>query len=391
LIIDAHPLEDGRIQKHIRFLQDQGYNVYHIHFIPYAADQWVDDGKYSLFGEKSWHINLHWKIRHKGLRLLNYLSLFSPALTRKTIDVIRSLDMPSNESGIIHVHDPILLPLAKIIQSEWLTHAKIVYDRHEIYEGMKRIGGISGYRLFEMLSKNSISGVVIVSERFKEKIAGMFPKSIIHTVPNYPVKSMTDKRKILDKIDSFSQSDPLNCVYIGSLRQDLDRDINLLLKTADNILAKFPHSKFFIGGPCYDNIILNDLKKLQQKYQKRFNYLGTVPNSQVIKITEEAHIGFLFLKNQPEDDFRTPNKIYEYLLCGLIPIIRGNIEDSEKIAMVSLLFSYRDPIAFLECQIESLLPNRKKMQEMMRYSYELGHQYEWETVALRYLDLYRSL
>jgi len=392
LILDAHPIEDGRIQKHIRFLQEYEYTVYHIHFIPYIADSNAEDGEYSLFGEKSWHVNLHWKIQRKVLRLINYLSLFSPLLTRKTIDVIRILDIPLDKCGIIHVHDPILLPLAKKIQIEWLTQAKIVYDRHEVYEDMKRFAGIGGYRLFERIARNSVSGVVVVSDRHKDAVSGLFPGALVSTVPNFPMTAFINGKNVINKVDSFSRTNPIICIYIGSLRRDLDRDIDLLLTLADAILMEIPSACFFIGGPCDDEIVMEKMDKIQKKFQNRFSYIGEVPYDQLIRKTENAHIGFYLVK--PDSSYLvpcSPNKIYEYLSCGVIPVIRADCDYKDKLQTCGLVYNQDASHKFIVDQLIALMKDPTQMSLFMRQSMAIGSQLTYESEALNYCKLYENL
>jgi len=392
LILDAHPVDDGRIQKHIRFLQDRGSTVYHIHFIPYGSNPSVEDGRYSLFGEKSWHVNLHWKIRYKGLRLLNYIPLFSSRLARHTIDAIQTLEVPFAAKGIIHVHDPILLPLAKKIQGKWLVNAKIVYDRHEVYEDMKRFGGFGGYRLFEHIAGNSVSGVVVVSDLHKKAVTGFFPKALVTTVPNFPMAAFVDQKTVLDKIHSFAQTTPIICIYIGSLRQYLDRDIDLLLILADAILTEISAARFFIGGTCDDAGVERKLDLLQQKFKSRFTYLGPVPYDQVIQKTENAHIGFYLVK--PDTGYWvpcSPNKIFEYLSCGVIPVIRADCDFKDEMRSCGLFFARNTSEAVIIDSVISLLKNPEEMKSRMELCLKIASNFAYENVSDRYRLLYETI
>jgi glycosyltransferase involved in cell wall biosynthesis len=392
LILDAHPVEDGRIQKHIRFLQEQGYAVYHLHFIPYTVDPGVDDGNYSLFGEKSWHINLNWKIRLKGLRLLNYLLLFSPVLIRKTNHVIRNLGVPIAANGIIHVHDPILLPLAKKIQGTLLTHSKIVYDRHEVYEDMKRFAGIGGYRQFEKISASSVSGVVVVSDGSKDSVAKIFPNAFVQSVPNFPMRSFINENKITEKIQNFSKSSSIHCVYIGSLQRNLDRDIELLLHVAEEILTKIPNSQFSVGGSCSDNELLTRFDTLQKTFPNRFNYLGIVPYSKVVEFTQNTHIGFFFIK--PDTSYWvpcSPNKVFEYLSCGVIPVVRADCDYRDEMRLGGLFFERDSDEQVITDAIISLLKNSEEMKKKMELCLDVGSRFKYESVVNNYILLYNSI
>ena len=391
LILDAHPVEDGRIQKHIRFLNDSGYTVYHIHFIPYASEPDVGDGKYSLFGEKSWHVNLHWKIRYKGLRLLNYLSLFSPALAQKTTDAIRALGIPPASMGIIHVHDPILLPLAKKIRSSYLTQCAIVYDRHEIYDRMKRFGGISGYGLFEKTVRRDVQGVVVVSDYHIKSAAGTFSDTPIVCIPNFPLGSMFDHETIQKKIEVFSRDSIILCSYIGSLRNDYDRDVSLLLDVSQLLMEKCPRVNITIGGPCSDQDILDRLSKLSDSFPGRFQYTGPIPYKQASMITQESHIGFYFLKNQEAGHVGSPNKVYEYLFCGVIPVLKGTIDYASEFVDCSHFCSQNDDAEQIATAIEHIIMDTDRVEKMINCAHNLGQSFTWDHVAGHYVELYEKI
>lgn len=392
LILDAHPEEDGRIQKHIRFLQENDYRVYHIHYIPYLSEPELPDGEYSLFGEKSYRINLHWKIRHKYFRMLNYLSLFSPDLTQKTADAIQSLKVPPAKKGIIHVHDPILLPIAKKIQREFLTQSKIVYDRHEIYEDMKRFAGIGGYRLFEQIAGSSASGIVVVSDGLRDKVSKQFPRARVVSVSNFPTLSLIQRGIVDEKIQNFSKNSDIYCIYIGSLNRNLDRDINLLLKIAEHVLLKIPNSRFFLGGPCSDHDLVTTIDGLQKAFPSRFTYLGIVPYLKVIEITQNVHIGF-FLIN-PDTRYWvpcSPNKVFEYLSCGVIPVVRADCDYLDEIRSCGLFFERNTDESVISNSLSSLLQNSEEMKAKMKLCLEVGSRFTYEEKAKNYILLYNSL
>lgn len=391
LILDTHPVEDGRIQKHIRFLLDNNYPLFHIHITPYQSDSGLSDGEYSILGEKSYNINLKWKMNKKGLRLLNYLSYFHPALEKKILAVIEHWGIISSSHGIIHIHDPVLLPLGKKIRAHYFTRCVIVYDRHEIYEGMKRFAGISGYRLFEMVARKDVKGVIIVSEYHKRSAGTTFPRTLLVTVQNYPLVALFDQKLIRLKIDSFSKESEIICSYIGSLRNDYDRDITLLLDVSQSLLEKNPRVKVIIGGSCNDGKIQKRFLELSSHFSIRFQYLGQVPYSTVVEITQKSHFGFYFLKNRKIDEIGSPNKIYEYLFCGTIPVIKGNIDCRDTITSCSHLCSDTEKGEQISTKIEQIISNNDLMKEMMRSAFTLGQQFTWEHVASRYLSLYEVL
>jgi hypothetical protein len=56
IILDIHPLEDGRIQRHIKYLLEKKIKVYRIHYN--YTDKTIKTGPFSLFGEVGYIRNI---------------------------------------------------------------------------------------------------------------------------------------------------------------------------------------------------------------------------------------------------------------------------------------------------------------------------------------------
>ena len=56
VILDAHPEEDGRIKRHVKYLLDQGLGVYRINYN--YRDESAKPGVFSQLGEKGIRINV---------------------------------------------------------------------------------------------------------------------------------------------------------------------------------------------------------------------------------------------------------------------------------------------------------------------------------------------
>jgi hypothetical protein len=257
---------------------------------------------------------------------------------------------------------------------------------------MKKVAGIGGYRLFEQIAQNSVSGVVVVSERHREAITRLFPGAEVVTVPNYPLREFFDEKPIHDKIASFSPSTPITCIYIGSLRQYLDRDIRFLLVLADTVLTEIPTARFSVGGPCDDAGILQTMIALQEKFQNRFAYIGPVPYNDLIRKTEEAHIGFYFVK--PDSDYWvpcSPNKMYEYLVCGVIPVIRADCDNRDEMRSCGLFFDRTTSEKEISDSLIALIKNPEEMKTKMALCLEVGSRFSYENAGPRYGLLYESV
>lgn len=306
---------------------------------------------------------------------------------------LNNLHFDSSHFAIIHVHDPHLLPLARMLIRDNHFQAKIVYDRHELYEKFNPYLGIHIHQIFERLIKGSISGVVTVSESHNNTTQKMFSNSSIITVPNYPSTNAYNENQILEKIQSFNTHSRIDMVYIGSLNNLADRDVDLLLKIADQILISSNNVKFIVGGTYnLDSKCRKKIEGLSKKFQDRFAFLGSVPRKKTIELTQAAHIGFFFIQPETSHWVRfSANKVYEYLICGTIPVIRADIDHAEEISNCGLLFNRNDSDDVVIKSVTNLINHPEKIKEFMKCARDLSVNYTWESVACRYIDLYYSL
>ena len=109
----------------------------------------------------------------------------------------------------------------------------------------------------------------------------------------------------------------------------------------EKILISYHSSKAFIGGLTSNKILLDKFRELEYKYPHRFCYLGFVPNKTVLEHTSDAIFGTFLLKSDSCSS-GSSNKVFEYLRFGVIPILKGNIENSNALSQCSLFFSNED-------------------------------------------------
>jgi hypothetical protein len=391
IILDIHPAADSRVNRHVAFLLYEGYPVYRIHINRFYPS--LQEGPFSNHGEMGYRINFFdTKNSRKNSILYNIYAL--TILQKKVREALRVLDWKEESNSIFHVHDPSLLLVAKKMTLICRT-ATIVYDRHEVYEHGKKHFGLTFpciERLYEVLSKRVVRGVITVSEGYISACKGLFPHAVIKAVPNFPNSSDYNTRIIDEKIKSFITDPQINMVYFGSLDHHYDRDIALILKISDQILADYPRTNVYIGGRTGDQALINDFAQLSKKYPGRFHFTGFLPRSEVIRITEKAHLGCCLLK--PDTCYWvkiSPNKVFEYLMCGTIPIIRADVDYADIFSKCSLIFDRYASEAEVISSIGSLIQQPERMLRMMKEALEVRKNFLYEIVAVRYIQLYQEI
>ncbi|WP_292366242.1 glycosyltransferase family 4 protein [Methanoculleus sp. UBA208] len=388
IILDAHPVEDARIERHITYLAEQGVGVCRIHYN--YTDESAKPGKFSQYGVNGFRVN---QLIFQGkVRTLYFMSY---CLRRKILDECRkaleALDIDPARPSVLHVHDPLLLPLAAMLVQKSLPNSRVVYDRHEVYEEWLHLG-ISIPIFYEGLAKKWISGTVVVSEHHLDAVRRLFPESCTIAVPNYAASAVYDADTITAKIHPDGQGEHIHAVYVGSLNNQVDRDVDLLLEIADAVIRTYDNVTFSVGGTSLDEASRVKINDLARKHGGRFRFLGYVPREKTIELTEKAHIGFLLIRPDARYWVKTsPNKIYEYLVCGTVPIVRADIDHADRLRACSLIFDRTDENEVIVQAVLDLLGSPEKLKQYMGNARESSLDYTWESVACRYIELYTAL
>jgi hypothetical protein len=389
IILDVHPVEDVRIERHITYLADQGMNVCRIHYN--YADESAGPGIFSHHGVRGFRINrFFFQGKTRTLYFMGYC--LRPKILADCRKALKALDIDPEQPSILHIHDPLLLPLAGKLAENSMPNSRVIYDRHEVYEDWLHFGRISLPLFYEDLAKKWISGTVVVSEHHRDAVHRLFPGSHIIAVPNYAASAMYDANAIDEKIRLAGPEPQIHAVYIGSLNNAADRDVDLLLDIADAVIRSYDNVTFFIGGTSMDEGSRVKIEELAGRHDGRLRFLGYVPREKTVKLTEKAHIGFLLVRPDARYWVRTsPNKIFEYLVCGTVPIIRADVDHADRLRACSLIFDREDEDAMIVQAVLDLLGSPEKLKRYMGKARALGLDYTWESVACRYIDLYTML
>jgi glycosyltransferase involved in cell wall biosynthesis len=149
---------------------------------------------------------------------------------------------------------------------------------------------------------------------------------------------------------------------------------------------------FIVGGSQLDPESRTKIDHLSTKFQDRFLFLGYLSRQKTVELTQASHIGFYLV--HPETSYwvrYSPNKVYEYLICGTIPIIRADVDHGDVISECGLIFNRDDSDDIVMKGITDLINHPEMMKDFMERARVLSVNYSWESVAGRYIGLYNSL
>ena len=193
---------------------------------------------------------------------------------------------------------------------------------------------------------------------------------------------------IVSKINSVTGQKLINLVYVGSF-DPIDRDINLLLETADFLLKRFPHVHFYLGGATGNPQIQRRLRELSVQYPGNFHYLGYISRKEIVSVTEKAHVGFFLIR--PDTSYWvkcSPNKIFEYIACGVVPVIRADCEFLDELSPYCLAFERYATGEEIMQKVAALIQEPTTLKLAMEQILHLREKFLFGNVMTNYETLY---
>jgi hypothetical protein len=164
---------------------------------------------------------------------------------------------------------------------------------------------VKNYSRFAWISHTNIKRI----ELFKKDNQNI-TKEICHVMPNYPLSNWTsNEKKITKRLKSENQ--PIRLVYIGALSIE-DTYILEILQFVIDHSDKYDLEVFSFHFSDALNNLINNRKSQNIKFSGPINY------NDIPKVLKEKDVGLIFYKgNTPNYIHNAPNKLFEYLACGL--------------------------------------------------------------------------
>ncbi|MDD4983831.1 MAG: glycosyltransferase family 4 protein [Candidatus ainarchaeum sp.] len=115
-------------------------------------------------------------------------------------------------------------------------------------------------------------------------------------------------------------------IYLGTILEEYGCDI--LLDAFSEIYKKDPNTQLLFLGKAKSPQFQKELEKkvLSYKITKAVTFLPPVSKIQVPQYLNIAKIGFVPFKNRFYNNVGSPNKLFEYLACGVVPIVSDMTE-----------------------------------------------------------------
>jgi glycosyltransferase involved in cell wall biosynthesis len=386
VVLDSHQFDDNRISKHLSTVRER-YEVLRINFNFYPGRLVQEKTKGAIVIDRAFSKNPYLNGSLFALRTSLGLDLADLE------DRLRKEFIQEDDDIIFHVHDPYLLGLA-VKLSKGFKGSRIVYDRHEYYETWKNRWGFSAPGLFERWYGGRVAEVIFVS-REHSGLPNAFSGKHVSVVPNYPFSERFSREAVLEKLIAMDVDVRIEAIYFGVLNLNFDRDIRSMFDVMRSVMEANKNVRFTVAGRVYDQEACAMMDTMVKDFGDRANFLGEISYDEVVRRTQRAHLGFFLLRpDSPmwsEERPVSPNKVYEYLFSGTIPVIRATLDDREAIAKCSLTFGKSSSLEDIRDGLLELISERERMKRMMLECFDAGQEFTWEKVAPRYLECYERV
>ena len=216
--------------------------------------------------------------------------------------------------SLVHVHNVAALPVGVILK--WLTRAPLVYDAHELESernGISRLRNwLSG--VTERISIRAADATITVSDG----IADWYQKAyridrpvVVRNIPTRP-GALEPKSGILREIHGIADDDVL-FIYQGAL--SAGRGIEQLVEIFSD--PGVQHHLVVMGYGALEPMVREAANRCPT-----IHFQPAVAPHEVLRYTSSADIGLCLIENTCLSYYYSlPNKLFEYLLCGIPAIV----------------------------------------------------------------------
>lgn len=296
------------------------------------------------------------------------------------------------QADILHFHDPDLLPFLTVAR---LLGRRVVYDVHENYlarfygihpaRGLRWLVG-RGFCLFETTCVRLFDGVVTVTPSMGEKFRGKAQRLV-------DVSNVPDLGR-LEGLDPSTEKFPRPTVYTTGYHSEA-RHCRQTVEALPSIARRVPEVEVMFAGRFvpegYEKVLRRVADDLGVSEHLRMEPLLAWRNS--FDRTARAHVGCVFLEPNPNYSVTHPNRLFEYMVCG-VPVIAEDFPEMRRVvedAKCGLLVDSCQPEAIVEAAVYLLTHTREAREMGLRGRRAVLERFNYEAEARKLEELYRSI
>lgn len=296
--------------------------------------------------------------------------------------LIKALKQKAN---VYHFHDPELLFVGLLLKL--MTKAKIIYDVHEDYAkqilSKPYLPEWTRYSIAWLVNKvekvisRTFDAIVTATDDISNNFS--YHKRIV-AVRNFPVLS---NFSLLNKTDN---STIFNLIYVGGLVEI--RGISQVIQSLEYIQKEV---KLILCGKFYPANYEEQVRSL--KGFEKVEYQGWVRPQDIPAKMAQAEVGIVCFLPEPNHINALPNKLFEYLSCGL-PVIASDFPLWKEIIEGNHCGICVNPLNPREIAqaIEYLMEHPDEAKQMGKSGRKaVEERYNWELEKERLIGLYKKL
>jgi len=294
-----------------------------------------------------------------------------------------------NKPKILHIHEPELLPLAKMVKR--LFDTKVIYDVHEDYPSLIQTFSRWGklIRIFQekiwlRKEKQFLSWVdeiilaspAIINSGYKEN--GFIPV----VMENFPSGELI-------RMPDLSSERGNTIIYHGHLGPE--RGITELIKsmvTVSNTINDVTLSLFgSFRTRKYEEKTLTLIDQLN--LHDHVKWYGHVPHEEIWNHLARNAIGVIPFIDNPLTNLGTPTKLFEFMAAGC-RIVASDLPPMQRYEVDGLTLVKPGDVKSLADHLVKELTNETviKLQVNQR---KIVNEYNWEAISHRLVDVYKKL
>lgn len=288
----------------------------------------------------------------------------------------------SNDFDVVHCHDYNTLHVGLIVKNSKAS-TKIIYDSHEFHaeygSGHNALLKLQRYIISvnEKKLKKMIDMLIVVNDSMKRYFEVRYDYKKILIIQNiatiYNAHPQNDLRKKLNISDKTKL-----VIYEGCLVRE--KCIDLILEASK--IVQDDIAFIFAGNGQLNNI---------EKSQKNVFQLGYLPHNVLYDYISQSDIGLCLIGNTNFSYYHsTPNKLWDYIMCG-IPCIGSDFPNIKEIIVGNNVGRVIDPsnLNQLVQAIEELTEDNilNKLKENAK---KLREAQNWEMEKIKLQRLYQE-
>lgn len=291
--------------------------------------------------------------------------------------------MISKKVECLNCHSLPVLPLSVLLKA-W-KRCVLVYDTHELET---ETNGLTGFR--QLLAKHVeltliryADAVCVVSSSIAAWYKSAYKLKNVWAVHNMPplVLSEPERTGLLRASIGLQDSDALLYIYQGVLAPG--RGVELLLEVFSGMCG--PSHLVFMGYGTLENVIRDAAKT-----NNHIHFVPAVSPDMVKDYTVDADIGFALMENNSLSNFfSAPNKLYEYIAYGVVPIVSDFPDMAQIVDEADCGWKVQPNFAALTELIKGI--DKQTLQNKRCNTLRHRSVYSWENTEVSMLQMYDSL